>query len=123
MTLRVIIWISAVVTLFMMAIVFIQPEPKGYPFNKEQAVYDVRSGQVRLITFGIAGPNSEMNKVASKYGFQEVNAGCVVSYSPEEKEYIELVTSYLEKRNGVGWKARYNKELDSLSKAQEIGQP
>jgi hypothetical protein len=43
---------------------------------------------------------------------------CVVGYIPEEKEYIELVTNYLEKCNGAGWKVRYYKELYSLSKAQ-----
>jgi hypothetical protein len=116
------IWISAIVTLFMIATLFIRPAPNGYPFNKEQAVYDIRNGQVRLITFGIAGPSGEMNEVASKYGFQEVNAGCVVGYTSEEKEYTELVTNYLNKRNGEGWKERYYMEIDSLSKALETGQ-
>ena len=123
MTLRVIIWISAIVTLFMIAIVFIKPEPKGYPFNREQAVYDIRRGQVRLITFGIAGPTVAASEIASKYGFQEINVGCVVGYAPEEKEYIKLVTNYLDKRNGEGWKERYNNELDSLFKALEGVKP
>jgi hypothetical protein len=39
-----------------------------------------------------------------------------VGYSPEQKEYTDIVAEYLERRNGKGWEDRYQHELDSYSK-------
>ena len=110
-------------TLLMIAIVFMKPEPKFHSFSKEQARLDIRSGQVLLITFGIAGADREIDRISSKYGFREYHMGCVVGYNPEEKEYSELVAAYLERRNGKGWRERYYKDINSLRIKQEWQNP
>jgi hypothetical protein len=117
------IWISAIVTLFMVAILLIKPDPKFYPYDRSHAEQDIRKGQVRLISFGFAAPAPDANRISIKYGFIECNHGCVVGYSPEEKEYTDIVTEYLERRNGKDWKVRYQHELDSMRIAQEEKNP
>jgi hypothetical protein len=116
MTPRTMIWLSVIVTLFMIAIIFIKPLPRYYTFNKEQAKKDIINGQVRLITFGLGGVGKKADRLSTKYGFKECNMGCVVEYSQEEKEYTELITAFLNNRNGEGWRERYSKELDSLKR-------
>jgi hypothetical protein len=117
------IWISAIVTVLMIAILFVKPAPTYYPLSEEQAIQDIKKGQVRLITFGLAGADKDIDRISSKYGFKECNMGCVVEYTPEEKAYKELVDAYLDKRNGEGWRERYYRELDSLKIKQENQQP
>ena len=74
---------------------------------------DIKRGHVVLIVFGISGC-PEANAISYKYGFREHLMGCVVSYSPKEKEYNDLITEFLDKRNGKDWQVKYNHEIDSL---------
>lgn len=77
------------------------------------------NGQVTLITFGLGGAGKNADRLSIKYGFKECNMGCVVEYFQEEKEYTELITAFLNNRNGQGWRERYYKELDFLKKLEE----
>jgi len=94
-----------------------------YPFPRQpltltpsQAVIDIRRGKVRLMQFGIAGASTEMNKVAARFGFEEVNMGCVVGYTRNEKKYDSIARAWLDKRNGAGWEYRYADEVEALNK-------
>ena len=113
MTSRAIIWLFLAVTFVMVALMFIKSKPTITSFDKAQAERDIRSGNVRLLKFALSGPDNKTNVISSKYGFKECNLGCVVGYSVKEQEYLELVNSYLDKRNGIGWQSRYIKELHS----------
>lgn len=119
MTPRTMILISAVVFMAMLAIVLIKPAPNVSPisfspFDKKRAYFDIEHGTVKLFSFGIVGPSTDMNKVAAKYGFQYVGAGCEIGYTPDQKEYIDLVRDYLTHRNGNGWEERYHQELEAI---------
>ena len=49
-----------------------------------------------------------MNRIAYKYGIYELRFGC-----SDEAAYIynRIIDLYLERRNGVGWRERFLKEL------------
>ncbi len=65
---------------------------------------------------------SDLNNVSKKYGFEIVGFGCILSVV--EQNGIEIYNSqmdnYLDKINGIGWKSKYKKEIDSLMKLTNI---
>lgn len=92
-----------------------------FPFRKQpltltssQAVIDIRRGKVRLLQFGIAGTSGEMNTVGARYGFEEINLGCVVGFTPGEKKYDSMTRAWLDQRNGPGWEYRYAQEIEAI---------
>jgi energy-converting hydrogenase Eha subunit F len=86
MTPRAMIWIFVSITVLMMGLMLIKPSYKSQVvFDKTFAEHDIKSGMVKLITFGLGGLRKESNVIASKYGFKEYNLGCIVSYTPGKK--------------------------------------
>lgn len=60
----------------------------------------------------------KIDSIGNKYGITSENTGCVsdpIDIKGQEK-YCEVTDSYLEKRNGKGWKERMRKEMDELKK-------
>lgn len=84
--------------------------------TKKQAISDIKKGRVNILTFGLGGQSPEEIKLCRKYGFRQIAAGCVVGYTPDEKEYDDLANQFLNKRNGIGWRASFYRELDSILK-------
>jgi len=110
------ILITAVVALLMLLVAFIPFKNNKQTFSARQATLDIRGGHVRLITFRIAGPSAQEQKIASQYGVTLAGMGCLVGYNPEQREYDSLVRAYLDERNGRGWYVRFYREVDSLNK-------
>ncbi|MCB4800271.1 FEKKY domain-containing protein [Neotamlana laminarinivorans] len=65
---------------------------------------------------------AEMNIVSQKYGFTNIGFGCMVSGT--ELNGIEIYNSeidkHLTKKNGIDWKSKYLKEIDSLTELRRI---
>ncbi len=65
---------------------------------------------------------TEMNKVSEKYGFKNIGFGCLVSGTEENgiDIYNAQIDKHLTKLNGLQWKSKYRKELDSLVQLSRI---
>jgi len=63
----------------------------------------------------------EMNKISQKYGFKNVGFGCIVSGIEENgiEMYNAEIDKYLTNKNGTDWKAKYRKEIDSLTELKQ----
>jgi glutamate/tyrosine decarboxylase-like PLP-dependent enzyme len=108
------LWIILLVALVFIALIFVRPSPDSFVFNKTSAERDIKYHAVKLITYGLGAPNAKSQSISQKYGFRQFHLGCVVVYDKELQAYQSTVEDYLDKRNGTGWRKRYNKELDSL---------
>ena len=86
----------------------------GSDYNYFTAKRDIKNGNVFLICYG--PPHPQDSVVMSKYGFEEINLGCIVTdveLNAIEK-YNHVVEDYLYQRNGPNWNVQYSKEMDSL---------
>ena len=87
-------------------------------FNYLTAKIDIWRGSPRIVTVGIPEHPCGVPCIGLKelYGFHESNAGCVVT-NPQLRginAYNSQVEKHLVKRNGEGWRHKYESELDSL---------
>ena len=57
-----------------------------------------------------------------KYGFHEANVGCVLSKTEIRGIdcYNSEIEEYLNKRNGINWRKKYDAELELLIKNNEM---
>ena len=92
-------------------------------FNYLTAKSDIENNTLHKILIGelLISP-TEMNKVSQKYGFTNVGFGCMVSGT--ELNGIEIynaeIDKHLTKKNGIDWKSKYRKEIDSLTELKQI---
>ena len=77
------------------------------------------NGRVRLVTYGIADPASGADHITAKYGFRTHHMGCIASDDRNILDYQVAVDRYLDQRNGIGWRKRYERELDSFRKRSQ----
>ncbi|MFT6865918.1 MAG: hypothetical protein ACJA08_000744 [Cyclobacteriaceae bacterium] len=86
--------------------------------NYFKARSDISNGKIQILTYGLPYlPDSLVNLVASKYGFQyKIVAGCEVHprLINQVDSYNSAVESYLDKLNGYGWLDKFTKELDDM---------
>ena len=90
-----------------------------FAFSASKAKRDIENGEVKLISFGIVGPDKATEFISLKYGFREYNLGCIVSHEKGLEDYQSIVGDYLKKRNGPDWRVRYDHEIDSFWKSQK----
>lgn len=83
-----------------------------------QALEEIRKDSARIWRGGlivIAGksviPDSILNALYKKYGFQYELIGCDPT---GEEEHNAIIEEYLAKRNGVGWRKRMEAEIKKL---------
>jgi len=86
--------------------------------ERERALKDISEGKVYIIRYGFINirPGSEkldnqIDSLAKVYGFKYVLGGCVI---PMNEGYYEEVMKYLNKRNGEGWKQKFDEEVAKL---------
>lgn len=87
--------------------------------GREQALKDISEGKVYVYVYGyiIKELGSEkleeqIDSLSEVYGFEYKLGGC---YSPPERNaYYNEVMNFLEQRNGIGWKNRYDAEVKKL---------
>ena len=86
-------------------------------YNYVTAKVDIKNGYVKIICIGLP-PTSEkeIEPITERYGFKNVY---IEKLPPNQgkkgiKDYNEVVEQYLVVRNGVNWKVKYEKEIDSL---------
>ncbi|WP_159019276.1 hypothetical protein [Algibacter sp. L3A6] len=92
-------------------------------YNYLTAKSHIAVNNPQIVFFGEAIlTTSDLNKVSKKYGFKIVNFGCIISQSEQNgiEIYNSQINNYLDKLNGIGWKAEYKKEIDSLKKLTNI---
>lgn len=93
-------------------------------YNYASAKMDIASGHARLIHIGspkVTSRDKEIELVAARYGFKNIYVEKFTKKLTEKgiRDYNDLVGRYLQLRNGTDWKARYQKEVDSLSRIAE----
>lgn len=88
-----------------------------YRFNIITAKCDIANNNLYYVHVGdlIVYP-IEMNKVSKKYGFKNISYGCTVSEFELNgiEDYNDELIEFLNIKNGLDWKNKYNKDLDSL---------
>lgn len=90
-------------------------------YNYATAKLDIKNGDVKMIHIGaqkISPKDKEIEMVAARYGFRNIYIEKFTKTQTEKgiKNYNELIDTYLTLRNGVNWKASYEREIDSLYK-------
>jgi hypothetical protein len=87
--------------------------------GRDKALKDISEGKVCIYSYGltirVSGAEkleSQIDSLAKVYGFEYKLGGC--SIPPWSDGYYEEVMEYLEKRNGVGWKKRFDEEVKKL---------
>ena len=84
---------------------------------EELAREEIQIGQVEIWVGGLilhvdtGVPDSAYNAIRNKYGFSIRYTGCDVT---GVKEHNAVIETYLEKRNGTGWREKMNKELEEI---------
>lgn len=88
-------------------------------YNFFTAKIDIMNNNPKMVTIGLPiFSNTELNVITKKYGFKNVNFGCMVNQCELKgiDSYNAEIEKYLEKKNGVNWRTKYKKEIDSLIK-------
>ena len=91
-------------------------------YNYATAKIDIKNGNIKIINVGvhrISSKDKEIEMVADRYGFKNIYIEKFTAKQTEKgiMNYNDLTGSYLTLRNGLNWKARYAKEVDSLYKS------
>lgn len=90
-------------------------------YNFVTAKLDIRDGNCRLVTIGSHKQSSKekaIDSIATRYGFKNVYLeNATTNETKGIKNYNETIEIFLAIRNGPGWRYRYQKEIDSLSRS------
>jgi hypothetical protein len=81
----------------------------------EEAKNDIANGNIYLRSYGLIVLSvdiSEIDSIASKYGFKYILAGCIRPLGADT--YREEVMKYLNERNGEGWWEKFLYECKKL---------
>ncbi|MFY7669524.1 hypothetical protein ACOSP6_00415 [Tenacibaculum sp. MEBiC06402] len=92
-------------------------------YNFLTAKLDIMNHNPKIVTVGFPiFSHTELNMISEKYGFKNVNFGCIVTQSELNgiDFYNAVMEEYLEKKNGINWRKKYNKEIDSLIKIKRL---
>jgi hypothetical protein len=93
---------------------------------KNEAFHDIKVDSVKLFGFGLSLPphdslealkNNKRVNIYKKYGLFRKNLGCTTGNKELDhavKEYHKITDSYLEGRNGKGWKEKMEQELSNI---------
>ena len=90
-------------------------------YNFLTAKIDIMNGNPKIITVGLPiFTDNELNRITKKYGFKNVNFGCIVTQSQLNgiDSYNAEIETYLERKNGENWRIHYDQEIDSLIKTK-----
>ena len=91
-----------------------------YRYNYLSARIDILKSNPNIITCIIkyGSDKAIKKKLDKKYGYTSVNMGCFAEGAKERGivMYNAEIEKYLVKRNGFGWKDKYQIEKDSLLK-------
>ncbi|WP_337871636.1 hypothetical protein [Ignavibacterium sp.] len=87
--------------------------------GREKALKDISEEKVYIYDYGLVVRRTgtekleyQIDSLAKTYGFEIKLGGCSIpSWSDG---YYEEVMKYLEKRNGIGWKNRFDDEVKIL---------
>lgn len=88
---------------------------------KEQANEEINNDRIKIEYFGISpyvktGYSKKVDSISNRYGVKLILVSDIVYNQPIEKakeeEYNKTTNSYLDKRNGTGWRQRMDKELE-----------
>ncbi|WP_166921352.1 FEKKY domain-containing protein [Flavobacterium poyangense] len=98
---------------------------------RNQAFRDVEADSVKTFTYGLPFiyPDSvkakkqllnkkKIDSIYKRYGLYKKNLGCTIGdreLDKATKEYHRITDSYLDKRNGAGWKEKLSKEIDFVN--------
>lgn len=90
----------------------------------KQAEKDIKNDSIVFKSYGLPMPMYDretyrkIDSIRNSYGIHSKNTGCTVDYIENEgrRKYEEIVTPYLEKRNGKDWNKRMLNDIDKLKK-------
>lgn len=92
----------------------------------QQAKEDIKNDSIVFKSYGLPvfmydqETYRKIDSIRSNYGIYLKNTGCTVDYIENEgrQKYEEIVTPYLEKRNGKGWNKKMLDEIEKLKKIE-----
>lgn len=92
----------------------------------QQAKEDIKNDSIIFKSYGLPvfmydqETYRKIDSIRSHYGIYLKNAGCTVDYIENEgrHKYEEIVTPYLEKRNGKDWNKKMLDEIEKLKKTE-----
>lgn len=92
----------------------------------QQAKEDIKNDSIVFKSYGLPifmydqETYRKIDSIRSHYGIYLKNTGCTVDYIENEgrNKYEEIVTPYLEKRNGKGWNKKMLDEIEKLKKTE-----
>jgi hypothetical protein len=115
--------ISLILIVAITAILIVRQNFKNSPeYNFITAKLDIKNGNARIVHTGFrktSSNDSEIDNVASKYGFKNIYIGGKTTKQIISgiNKYNEVIETYLKVRNGSNWRKKYQSEVDSLYKA------
>lgn len=92
-------------------------------YNFLTAKIDILNEDLKIVTVGLPFfSNKELNGITKKYGFKNVNFGCIVTQHELNgiNSYNSEMKRHLDKKNGLNWQQKYKKEIDSLIKIKRM---
>lgn len=90
------------------------------PYNFCTAGKDIKNGKIQIVEIGVMPLNFEQKqKLANSYGFSFFLFGCNVTAGiiNGTEFYNRKMVDHLEKKFGIGWWTRFQKQLDSIDSA------
>lgn len=91
-------------------------------YNSYAAQRDIKHGKVQILSTGLpveahsAEYEKAQEEIEKQFGYKSVWLGC--SWTPGIAKYNETVEEYLNERNGIGWRSKWQQKLDSLRKTE-----
>ncbi len=85
----------------------------------KDAERDIKTDNIVYETFGLPIMSKdviEIDSLYATYGIKFANQGCTLDFArmKANEEYEKQVESYLEKRNGIGWKQKLEAQVDAI---------
>lgn len=121
---RLLIWGIILVLVTTAVFIFWRVFDLSSDYNYATAKLDIKNGNVKIIHVGapqVSSKDKEIEQVAARYGFKNVY---IEKYTEQQtkkgvRHYNDLAERYLTFRNGLNWKKRYQREIDSLHNLAE----
>ena len=112
--------IGTIILVFVIALLIIRQNFKNSPdYNYITAKIDIQKGNPKLISVGsrtFSPFDKKIDLLAKKYGFTNIYIEKVTSKNVMTgiENYNSVIESFLNLRNGSGWREKYKVEIDSI---------
>ena len=120
---RVVIIICSILIVVIFTLLVVRQNYKNSPdYNYITAKLDIKNKNARIINVGLRKPsskNNEIDSVEAEYGFKNIYIGYDTTKQIKSgiNNYNEVIEAFLKLRNGMDWRAHYQRKIDSIYNA------